>query len=257
LVLFYTAFLEANRAMLGLMPARISGLAASGLTRQVEGPRTNFGARNVEIGRQGRVCERRRLGGSRIGQWKATAVLLVRQGAQIFGTDLREEAAAETLDLIRGEGGTCAVRACDMTSAAEVAECRAKFGRIDILVNNVGGSAPGNAATMAEEVWDAQLAHNLKTMFLACKFVLPVMEAQAGGAIINLSSIAGLRMSAERAHIAYSTAFGILAFSNRPRSSRQEGHSLQYGDPGAHEHAAGGASAGQDRCRWRSCKAHC
>jgi NAD(P)-dependent dehydrogenase (short-subunit alcohol dehydrogenase family) len=152
------------------------------------------------------------------GNGKATAVLLARQGAQIFGTDVREEAAAETRDLILGEGGACAVRACDMTCAAEVeaavAECRAKFGRIDILVNNVGGSAPGNAATMSEDVWDAQMAHNLKTMFLACKYVLPVMEKQASGAIINLSSIAGLRMSLERAHIAYSTAkFGILAFS--------------------------------------------
>jgi NAD(P)-dependent dehydrogenase (short-subunit alcohol dehydrogenase family) len=144
------------------------------------------------------------------GNGKATAVLLARQGAHIFGTDVREEAAAETRDLIRGEGGTRATRACDMACAAEVeaavAECRAKFGRIDIFVNDMGDSAPGNAATMTEEVWDAQMAYNLKTMFLTCKYVLAVMEKQASGAIINLSSIAGLRMSHERAHIAYSTA---------------------------------------------------
>jgi NAD(P)-dependent dehydrogenase (short-subunit alcohol dehydrogenase family) len=152
------------------------------------------------------------------GNGKATAVLLARQGARVFGTDIREAAAGQTRDIIQKEGGTCEVRGCDMTRAAEVeaavAECLGKFGRIDILVNNVGGSAPGSAVTMREEVWDAQLDHNLKTMFLVCKYVLPVMEKQAGGAIVNLSSIAGLRMSAERAHVAYSTAkYGILAFS--------------------------------------------
>ena len=152
------------------------------------------------------------------GNGKATAVLLARQGALVYGTDLREEAAAETRDIIHREGGTCEVRGCDMSRAADVeaavAECLQNYGRIDILVNNVGGSAPGSAATMTEEIWDAQMAHNLKTMFLASKHILPVMVKQASGAIINLSSIAGLRMSAERAHVAYSTAkFGILAFS--------------------------------------------
>lgn len=152
------------------------------------------------------------------GNGKATAVLLARQGARVFGTDVRESAAAETGRIIREEGGISEVLGCDMTRSAEVAaavaDCLGKFGRIDILVNNVGGSAPGNAATMSEEVWDAQMAHNLKTMFLACRHVLPVMERQGSGAIVNLSSIAGLRMSADRPHVAYSTSkLGILAFS--------------------------------------------
>lgn len=152
------------------------------------------------------------------GNGKATAALLARQGARVYGTDIRQEAAEETRGIIRQEGGTCEVRPCDMTRSADVqatvADCLAKFGRIDILVNNVGGSAPGNAETMSEEVWDRQIAHNLKTMFLGCKHVLPVMEKQGSGAVVNLSSVAGLRMSADRAHVAYSTAkFGILAFS--------------------------------------------
>ena len=152
------------------------------------------------------------------GNGRATAVLLARQGARVYGTDLRDEAASRTRDIVHKEGGTCVVRGSDMTRGpdveAAVADCLERFGRIDILVNNVGGSAPGNAATMTEEVWDAQMSHNLKSMFLATKYVLPVMEKQASGVIINLSSTAGLRMSAERAHVAYSTAkFGILAFS--------------------------------------------
>jgi NAD(P)-dependent dehydrogenase (short-subunit alcohol dehydrogenase family) len=101
---------------------------------------------------------------------------------------------------------------------------------------------------MTEEVWQAQMAHDLKTMFLASKHVLPVMEKQVSGAIINLSSIAGLRMSAERAHVAYSTAkFGILAFS-KSSAMRFARRSLQYRDPGPHEHAARRASAAQDHC---------
>jgi len=152
------------------------------------------------------------------GNGKATAVLLARQGAKIYGVDLRKEAADVTKAIIEREGGTCVTRAVDMTKAGEVeaavADCATRFGAIDILVNNVGGSAPGSAVTMSEEVWDLQIDHNLKTAFLASKYVLPIMERQGRGAIVNLASVAGLRMSRERAHVAYSTTkLGILAFT--------------------------------------------
>jgi NAD(P)-dependent dehydrogenase (short-subunit alcohol dehydrogenase family) len=153
------------------------------------------------------------------GNGKATAVLMARQGAKIYGIDLRPEAAEVTRAIIRREGGTCVTRGVDMTKAEEVeaavADCVKEFGRIDILVNNIGGSAPGDAVSMTEEVWDRQIAHNLKTAFLGCKYVLPVMERQGKGAIVNLGSVAGLRMNADRAHIAYSTTKrGIIGFSN-------------------------------------------
>jgi NAD(P)-dependent dehydrogenase (short-subunit alcohol dehydrogenase family) len=153
------------------------------------------------------------------GNGKATAVLLARQGAKVYATDIRKDAAEETRAIIEKEGGTCVTRAVNATVSKEVeasvADCLAKLGgRIDILVNNVGGSAPGSAVTMSEEAWDTQIAHNLKTAFLNCKFVLPVMEKQGKGAIVNLASVAGLRMQAERPHIAYSTTkLGIMAFS--------------------------------------------
>ena len=152
------------------------------------------------------------------GNGKATAVLLARQGAKVFGVDVRKEAADVTKAIIEKEGGICRTRSVDMTRAPEVeaavADCVGAFGRIDILINNIGGSAPGSAATMSEEVWDAQITHNLKTAFLGCKYVLPIMEKQGSGAIVNLASVAGLRMSAARAHVAYSTSkLGILVFS--------------------------------------------
>ena len=66
------------------------------------------------------------------------------------------------------------------------------YGVAEVLVNNVGGSAPGDPVSMSEEVWDAQIDHNLKTAFLGCKHVLPVMEQQGSGAIVNISSVAAL-----------------------------------------------------------------
>ena len=131
------------------------------------------------------------------GNGKATAVLLARQGAKIFGTDINSAAVEETRAIIAHEGGVCFTTSCDMTDSAAVKQsvdaCLERFGRIDILINNVGGSAPGDPVSMSEEVWDRQLDHNLKTAFLGCKHVLPVMEKQGSGAIVNNSSIGGTR----------------------------------------------------------------
>jgi NAD(P)-dependent dehydrogenase (short-subunit alcohol dehydrogenase family) len=90
-----------------------------------------------------------------------------------------------------------------------------RFGRIDIVVNNVGGSAPGDPVAMPEEVWDAQLDHNLKTAFLCCKHVLPVMEKQGSGAIVNISSVAGFsHQVGGRVHVGYATAkSGLVGFT--------------------------------------------
>ena len=70
-----------------------------------------------------------------------------------------------------------------------VEACVARYGRIDVLVNNVGGSAAGGPVEMTEEVWNAQVDSNLKTVFLACKHVLPIMEKQGAGAIVNAVGI--------------------------------------------------------------------
>jgi NAD(P)-dependent dehydrogenase (short-subunit alcohol dehydrogenase family) len=153
------------------------------------------------------------------GNGKATAVLLARQGAAVFAIDLEPEAAAETRRIIEGEGGTCVPHRCDMLDSEQVgaamAACRDRFGRLDLLVNNVGGSHPGGPVDMPEEVWDRQIDFNLKTAFLGCKHALPIMEAGGrGGAVVNVSSIAGLRMGAARVHSAYSASkAGIIGFS--------------------------------------------
>ena len=129
------------------------------------------------------------------GNGRATAVLLARQGAKVFATDLSQAPLEETRSLIGKEGGTCSARVCNMTVAREVSEavhdCIGQFGTIDILVNNVGGSAPGGPVEMSEEVWDAQIDHNLKTVFLGCKYVLPIMEARGKGATVPVRGLPG------------------------------------------------------------------
>jgi len=153
------------------------------------------------------------------GNGKATAVLFARQGATVFGVDIEREAVEETRRLIEAEGGRCFVHECDMRASAEVKAsvdaCVQAFGRIDVLVNNVGGSAPGDPVTMSEEVWDAQVEHNLKTAFLGCKHVLPIMEKQGSGAIVNISSVAALSHQVEgRTNVAYAaTKAGLAGFT--------------------------------------------
>lgn len=131
------------------------------------------------------------------GNGKAIATLLARQGATVYGVDLSLEAAEPTQQLIEDEGNRVHTAACDVTDAAQVdalvEDCVERFGRLDILVNNVGRSEPGNPETMDEDVWKAQLDLNLTSAFLTTKAALPVMERQRSGAIVNVSSIAGMR----------------------------------------------------------------
>lgn len=128
---------------------------------------------------------------------KAMAALLARQGAAVYGVDIDLAAAEATREVVESEGYRLHTAACDVTDAAQVealvADCAARFGRLDVLVNNVGRSEPGDPVTMDEAVWRQQLDLNLTSAFLTSKAALPVMAAQGAGAIVNISSVAGLR----------------------------------------------------------------
>jgi NAD(P)-dependent dehydrogenase (short-subunit alcohol dehydrogenase family) len=147
------------------------------------------------------------------GNGKAIAVLFARQSAKVIGVDVNAQAAEETRAIIEGEGGTSIALPCDVTDGAAVRrlveDCVARFGRIDVLVNNVGRSEPGGPVELDEETWDAQMALNLKSAFLTCKEVLPIMERQGGGAIVNISSVAGLRYIG-KPQVAYSAGKAAL-----------------------------------------------
>jgi NAD(P)-dependent dehydrogenase (short-subunit alcohol dehydrogenase family) len=151
------------------------------------------------------------------GNGKAIAVTFARRGATIYGVDLTEAAAEETRRIVEGEGGRFLVGVGDVTDRATVerlvADCRERLGRIDVLVNNVGLSLPGDPATMSEETWDAQIDVNLKSAFLCCKAVLPVMEAKGKGAIVSIASTAAIRYTG-KPQAGYAAAkAGLVQFS--------------------------------------------
>jgi len=148
------------------------------------------------------------------GNGRATAVRFAEEGARVFAVDRDESALRET---ISRAGANARSHICDVTRgeavAAMVKACLEAFGRIDVLVNNVGGSAAGGPVEMSEQVWDAQVEHNLKSVFLACKHVLPVMERQASGAIVNIASTSAMRWTGA-AQVAYAaTKAGVMQLS--------------------------------------------
>ena len=152
------------------------------------------------------------------GNGRATAARFAQEGAKVFAVDKNSEAMKETVARVQEFGGEIKTHECDVTDsasvAAMVAACMAAFGRIDILVNNVGGSAAGGPVEMAEEVFDAQLDYNLKSVFLTCKHVIPIMETQGGGSIVNLASTSGTRWTGS-AQVGYATSkAGVIQFSH-------------------------------------------
>jgi hypothetical protein len=151
------------------------------------------------------------------GNGRAIAFGLAREGATVIGLDRKPDSMAETAERIAGEGGQFEPGVLDVTDhtaiARTVADIAARHGRIDVLVNNVGGSAAGGPVEMAEEVWDLQIDTNLKSVFLMLKHVLPVMERQGGGAVVNLASTSGLRWTGA-AQVAYAASkAGVIQLS--------------------------------------------
>lgn len=157
------------------------------------------------------------------GNGAAIAKVLSASGARVIACDLNLEAAQRTASHIKANGNHCEAVQANATSQIDiqrlVTEVAAKYGRIDILVNNVGGTKTGDPATMSEEAWDAQIELNLKSVFLSCNAVLPIMEKQGSGAVINNASIAGMRYlgkpqvayaSAKAAVIHFSKVTGIM-----------------------------------------------
>lgn len=150
--------------------------------------------------------------GSTLGNGRATAILFAREGAVVMLVDRHRASAAETEHAIAAEGGTSFPFEADVTHAdacaAMARACVERYGRIDVLHNNVGIGAVGGPVELGEEEWDRLLDTNLTSMFLTCKHVLPQMERQGSGAIVNVSSMAAVRFSAAFPLLGYSASKG-------------------------------------------------
>jgi len=127
----------------------------------------------------------------------AAAVSYAREGATVVVVDRVAEAAEATVAEIVANGGHAFSALADVTSEADVervvAETVESQGSIDVLHNNVGMTQMGLPPDLSLEDWNRAFSVNLGSVFLTCKYVLPVMIAQGAGAVVNISSLASLR----------------------------------------------------------------
>jgi NAD(P)-dependent dehydrogenase (short-subunit alcohol dehydrogenase family) len=135
--------------------------------------------------------------GDGIGNGRATAFRFAQEGARILAVDRDLSSATETAELITREGAECIPFEADVTDEATLAKAvdaaQRRWGRIDILHNNVGVSIAGGDAPLldlTEATFDHMNAINLRGTIMACKHVVPIMRAQRSGSIVNISSVA-------------------------------------------------------------------
>ncbi|HKX16427.1 MAG TPA: SDR family oxidoreductase [bacterium] len=132
-----------------------------------------------------------------IGNGKAAAILFAREGAAVVCADRIVSRADETVAAIVAEGGTASSFACDVSHREGCQQLAAtaveRYGRLDILQNNVGIPSNQSLEQITEEAWDHVMGVNVRSMALAAQAVVPQMKVGGSGSIINISSVAALR----------------------------------------------------------------
>ena len=141
-------------------------------------------------------------GGSGIG--RAICVRFAMERARVVAADINAAGAKETVAVITAAGGTALAVTADVTDGAAVGalmrRAEQEFGRVDVLVNNAGGSFGDDILTLDEDTWDRNLTLVLKSVYLCCRAALPGMIARGAGAIVNISSVNGLTGLGEEAY---------------------------------------------------------
>ncbi|HKU96060.1 MAG TPA: SDR family oxidoreductase [Vineibacter sp.] len=153
-----------------------------------------------------------------IGNGRAAAILMARSGAKVMLLDTVKEWVDRTARMIVDEGGVGIARLADVTDPAAceaaVAAAVAAWGRLDILLNNVGiGGPPGTAVDVDIAAWDQAMRVNVTSMVLMAKYAIPEMRKAGGGSIINIASVAGLQGG--HPHLLYPTSKGAVVQMTR------------------------------------------
>lgn len=152
--------------------------------------------------------------GETIGNGRAIAILLAREGARVLCADRDSARAHETVAAIRAEGGEAEAIGCDVTRRADCAAAVAHWDGIDLLVNNVGiGGDDGPAHKVSERALDRILSVNFKGVLNGIAAAVPAMRARGGGAIVNISSLAGISGYHQVAYEASKAAVNRLTVS--------------------------------------------
>jgi 3-oxoacyl-[acyl-carrier protein] reductase len=136
--------------------------------------------------------------GAGSGLGRASAILFAKEGAKVVVADINDDSGKETVEYIKSSGGEAIFVHTDVSKASDaenlIKATMEKFGKIDILFNNAGiPHRPIPVEDLPESIWDSTLAVNVKGIFLAAKYVTPIMKKAGKGVIINLASVSGLR----------------------------------------------------------------
>lgn len=148
--------------------------------------------------------------GEGLGNGRAIAILFAREGAKVMVVARHQERAQTTVDMIKEEGGEAFAYACDTANEEQVkkmfAVCKERYGRIDIMMNNVGivPNSDTGLLTTDEETYDRVMDVNLKAALFCIRHVHPYMQQQGGGAIVQTASMAGMCVTKNNSPITYS-----------------------------------------------------
>lgn len=152
--------------------------------------------------------------GEGIGNGRAAAIQFAREGGLVLCVDQDESAAATTVEMITDEGGIAVSYSADITNAREcqgtVRACIKEFGKLDVLLNNVGVPSQMEIVDTSEETWTQIFDVNLKGMFMMCKQAIRAMIEGGGGSIINVSSLASLRSFPDASYVSSKGAVNAL-----------------------------------------------
>jgi NAD(P)-dependent dehydrogenase (short-subunit alcohol dehydrogenase family) len=146
-----------------------------------------------------------------MGNGKATAILFAREGAKVACVDRNLEAAEETVKMILSEGGEATAIKADVTQESDAKATVSKYGKLDILFNNVGGAYGSTGLKVTVEDWDATMDLNLRSVMLVCKYAVPEMIRNGGGTIVNNASMAAYHSHAMYAYSA--SKAGVVALT--------------------------------------------
>lgn len=173
--------------------------------------------------------------GSGSGIGRAVARAFAKEGAEVCIADRDETAGATTVADIAAQGGKAFAVTTDVSHSASVRQmverAHSQWGRIDILVNNAGYGIAGTVVDTCEDDWNALIATNLNGVYFACRSVIPIMQEQGGGSIINTASAVSTVGIADRA--AYVASKGAVAALTRAMAIDHADHKIRVNCIGA------------------------
>ncbi|MBT3333440.1 MAG: glucose 1-dehydrogenase [Rhodospirillaceae bacterium] len=167
--------------------------------------------------------------GAASGMGAATATLFANEGAKVVVADLLAAEGAAVVTAIEASGGAARFQKLDVSNEGEwsqaVADTIAAYGQVDILINNAGvsGSHPDLLNT---DTWDEQMNINAKSVFLGMRAVIPGMQKQGGGSIVNISSISGF-VGQNFVHMGYNASKGAVRLATKAAAVQFAGDGIR------------------------------